>query len=173
MVVVLPLNEIQWFRRAREALSNPSSSSEGDTVKSWSYLDLKLNGEDLDALGDALRTERLRQAPQIGISRTKHHHYPVRLVDDAVLRIEWNGVRPRLKKTLRILGRKLRVEPEWKIGNANWEELEGHDLEDRILDLLDRGDEIGATTLIRRKYGYSTTEAKKFADELMGRSGNS
>ncbi len=169
VIVVVPFTEIGWIRRARETLSNPSSSGDGDRVESWTYLDVKLSGGDLDALGDSLRTERGREAPKVGFSRTKHHHYPVRLVDDNILRIQWAGVSPRIKKALKILGKKLPVEPDWKIRNAAWEELEGKELEDRILDLLERGDKIGATALVKTKYGYSTTEAKNFTDEIVSR----
>ena len=123
VIVVVPFTEIGWIRRARETLSNPSSSGDGDRVESWTYLDVKLSGGDLDALGDSLRTERGREAPKVGFSRTKHHHYPVRLVDDNILRIQWAGVSPRIKKALKILGKKLPVEPDWKIRNAAWEEL--------------------------------------------------
>ena len=167
VTVVVPFTEISWIRRAREKLSNPSSSGDGDRVESWSYLDVKLSGGDLDALGDSLRTERAREAPKVGFSRTKHHHYPVRLVEDDILRIQWGGVSPRIKKALKILGKRLPVEPDWKIRNAAWEELEGKELEDRILDLLERGDEIGALALVKTKYGYSTTEAKNFVDEML------
>ena len=167
VIVVVPFAEIAWIRRARETLSNPSSSGDGDRIESLSFVDVKLNAEDVKTLGDVLRAERVREAPRVGFSRTKHHHYPVRLVDDDILRIQWGGVRTRIKKALKMLGKRLSGEPDSKIRNAAWEELEGKELEDRILDLLERGDAIGATAFVKTKYGYSTTEAKNFTDEMM------
>ena len=53
-----------------------------------------------------------------------------------------------------MLGKRLSVEPDWKIRDAAWEELEGKELEDRILELLERGDTIGATALVKTKAGF-------------------
>ncbi len=40
-----------------------------------------------------------------------------------------------------------------------------------ILQLIDGGDQMGAIRAVRHLYGYDLTQAKRFIDELGGKSG--
>ncbi len=48
----------------------------------------------IQEIKEALKAERNRKAPKIGRTRTKHKHYPVKLSDSGILRLEWNGIKP-------------------------------------------------------------------------------
>ena len=94
-------------------------------------------------------------------------HYPIRLVDNDLLRMEWAGIYPRIDKILEILSREIHIEPALKIDYSDLKGLQGEEADDRILDLAQRGDLISAQRLVRLRYGKSMTESKKFVDELL------
>ena len=98
---------------------------------------------------------------------TTHKHYPVKLLDSGILRLEWNGITPGIGKTIKILGKRLGRQPEEHTRAKHWHELEGKEVDDRILDLAERGKTIEAAAMAKIKYGYSLTDAIKFVDELM------
>lgn len=103
------------------------------------------------------RAERVRRAPRIGVSRTKHHHYPVRLVDEGILRIDWKGpsssVRPRIEGALECLGALLPVEAEARLEGRTLSSRDRRELDDRILELAEQGRVVAAVNLTRRAYG--------------------
>lgn len=95
MVIFLSSSEIEWIRKHRETVSSPQTDALGtsEEISFWSYLELKLaNTVDPSILGEALQNERNRQAPMIGHSRTKHKHYPVKLLDDRILDLAVRGL---------------------------------------------------------------------------------
>ncbi len=100
-------------------------------------------------------------------SSVKYHDYPVSLVNDNMLRIRWNGIKPNIKKTLAYLTNFITIEADNKIESDSSGKLTGKKLDDMILDRISKGDKIDAINLVQRHYNYSTTEAKLFVDELM------
>ena len=168
-VLFLFNSEIEWIRKVRETLSSPQTDSAGtaERLSFWTYLEVKLaDSVDVSKLKEALQAERKRQAPKIGRTRTKHKHYPVKLTDAGILRLEWNGIRPGIDKTLNILGKRFGQQSEQHVRTKHWNDLEGEQLDDRILDLAEKGNIVEAIALAKLKYGYDLTEAKKFVEEL-------
>lgn len=113
---------------------------------------------------------RLRQEKAIkkqgNKTSVKYHDYPVSL-DNKLLRIRWNGVKPNIKQTLSYLSNFSRIEEENKIETDSTVKLAGQALDDMILDRINKGDKIDAVKLAQGHYGYTKTEAKRFIDELM------
>ena len=99
-------------------------------------------------------------------SSAKHHDYPVRLVNDNILRVRWNSIKPRIKNTLAIFSKYTKIEEEIKFVTDSSKDLSGKALDDMILERISQGDQFDAIALIKKHYGYSTTEAKQFIDEL-------
>ncbi len=98
----------------------------------------------------------------------KHHDYPVRVVDTDTVRIQWNGIRPKIKPALDFFSTHFSVEPELSL-DTDATEANGKPADDRILDLALRGDTITATALTKKTYGYSLKRSKEFVDELLQR----
>ncbi len=118
-------------------------------------------------LRESIQAEKRKNPGGNKQSRCTHHHYPVRLIDPEILRIEWNGIRPGIKEALSLLQGKTTIESEGSSAKVNWRDLEGQDLDDWILDLAARGKTMQAISLVQQKYGYSTTESKGFVEELL------
>ena len=129
----------------------------------------KASPTEIAQIRENIKAEKRKTPNGNGKSRTTHHHYPVRMREAEILRIEWNGIRPGIGEALGILSQKLRVEPECSVPGERWTHLKGKDLEDRILDLAERGKIFEAASLARQRYGYSLTESKIFVDELLRR----
>jgi len=165
-------SEIQWIRKHKETQSSPNANkaSTAERLSFWTFLEMKLGVHaEMRELEAALLAERNRKAPKIGRTRSKHNHYPVRLLDSGILRLEWNGIKPGVDKALKILGHVLQQRPEIHSRAKHWNELQAKEVDDRILDLAERGKTIEAVTMVRMKYDIGLAEAKIFVDELMER----
>jgi len=100
-------------------------------------------------------------------SGVKFNDYPVRLIDNGILRVRWNGIKPKINKALNSFSLRTSIEPEIKIDSDSAVDLlKGKDLDDMILDRISKGDTFDAIALVKEYYGYNTTEAKRFIDEL-------
>lgn len=166
VVLEIPTQNVEWIREVRETLTSPSMDE--DRTSTSTFLDLKLSTKmDLTRIKEALRTERMRQAPRKGISRSRVLHYPVQYVEPDILRLEWNGIRPNIKQSLQILKMQFSVHTAEDYQAKDWNQLEGQEVEDRILDLAQRGRTLDATNLATLKLNLSSTEAVHFVDELM------
>ena len=207
VVVALPFSEIEWVRKTREKLIQPTCSEPHREQVSWhTYLDVKMNGLNAKKLKEVLITEinreapkskvdalkhelfqaRKRKAPQPEINRIKQdlktehsrknkkmrgsgtifHHYPVRMVDPDILRVEWGGNKPGIKEILSTFRGQLKIEPELSIKTDHTEKQERQDLDHQILDLAERGKIMEAISVVRHKYGFSLKRSKEFVAEL-------
>jgi hypothetical protein len=115
--------------------------------------------------------EKIRQAKANKKSQkksgVKFNDYPVRLMDNGILRIRWNGIKPKIDKALKLLSLQTSLESEIKLkSDSTVDLLKGKELDDMILDRISKGDRFDAMALVKKHYSYSTTEAKKFIDEL-------
>jgi hypothetical protein len=116
--------------------------------------------------------ERIRRAKAINksnqkVTSIKHNDYPVRLIDNNILRVRWNGIKPKINKALKSLSLRTNLEQELKIdSDSTVDSLKGKDLDDMILDRIMKGDRFDVMALVKKHYGYNTTEAKKFIDEM-------
>ena len=168
----VPNAEIAWVRKTREVLLVPDKG-EGESTEQWTYLDLKLSRSDTSDLEEYLKRERMQEAPKVGISRTKFHHYPVRLLPEGIVRLEWRGpsssIVPRIDDALTVLRFSLAVEREVFIDPRPGRMTDEKELETRILELAERGKIIDATVLARRRYGYDTKKAKEFVEGLLNK----
>lgn len=175
-VVLIERSEIDSACKVSEVLSVPGvgGTRRGRGTRSLRcvYLELRLRHGNTDELADALRRERTMKAPKVGISRTKYHHYPVRLVNSSLIRVTWKSkdtfIRPGIEAALRTLGRIMRIDPEQQLGERRWQELQGAALDDFVLDLCERGDRMNAIKIVRERYGYGLTQAREFVDQLLG-----
>jgi hypothetical protein len=192
-VLDLDRDEIEWIRRhAHKHVSKRIDCQQ--SAESLAFLDIKVrfpvegSGEDWRArLKRQLKAARNQKAPKVGIVQTKYHHYPVRLVEEDILRIEWksktSSVTPGIGAAITNLGRDYRVgeeigtESDEGPGSTGEKETVGkkgstggpespYENEELLLDMLSRGDEIGAAKLARSLYGFDTTEAMRFLEEL-------
>lgn len=121
-------------------------------------------------LKDRIRQEKQNKRAEKNKSGSKNHDYPVRLVHDNILRVRWNRVKPNIKKTLAVFSERITIDDEIRIvtdSRSNQNELSGKKLEDMILERIAKGDKFDAMALAKKHYGYSTTEAKQFVDELI------
>jgi hypothetical protein len=115
--------------------------------------------------------ERIRQAKANKKSQkksgVKFNDYPVRLIDNGILRVRWNGIKPKINKALEFCSLRTSVDSEIKIkSDSTVDSLKGKELDDMILDRISKGDKFDARALVKKHYGYSTTEAKQFIDEM-------
>ena len=168
----LPNSEIAWARKTHEVRLIPDKG-DGETTEGWTYLDLKLCTSDTADLESHLKRERMQEAPKVGISRTKYQHYPVRLLPEGILRLDWNGpssrIVPRIDEALKVLRFSLPIEHEVFLKPKREELTDNMEMETRILEFAERGNIIDAVALTKRLYGYDTTEAKEFVETLLKR----
>ena len=123
---------------------------------------------EIDAIKDKIRQEKAVRSRDSSKSSAKYHDYPVRLMHENMLRIRWNSIKPGIKKALVLFGERTTIDDEIKIvTDSSKDDLSGKELEDMILDRIARGDKFDARALVKKHYGYSTTEAVKFVDDLM------
>ncbi|MBL1141557.1 MAG: hypothetical protein HND53_05935 [Proteobacteria bacterium] len=127
----------------------------------------KASKYEIDDIKERLRREKEIKSLKKSKSSAKYHDYPVRIVHDNILRVRWNEIKPNIKKTLALLSKRTNIDDEIKIvTDSSKDGLSGKELEDMILDRITRGDHFDATHLIKRHYGYSTTDAVKFIKEI-------
>jgi hypothetical protein len=123
--------------------------------------------QEIDEIKKSIRREKEIKSQNKSKSSAKYHDYPVRLVKDNILRVRWNGIKPNIKKAIVLFSKRTTIDDELKIvTDSSKDGLSGKELEDMILDRISRGDHFDATRLVKRYYGYNTTEAIKFIDEL-------
>jgi hypothetical protein len=133
------------------------------------FLDVRLKpGVDLCELQERLRRER-----QLRSGRTAWRHYPVSVLDDRTIRIEWRSKRtrivPGIDQALQLLGGAAREEK----GPREYVELggAGHALESteamhQVRMLAEQGRIVEATLLAKRAFGWSTAEARQRIERL-------
>ena len=116
-----------------------------------------------------LRAERaLEPGAKTGI-KTLARHYPVRVLPDGWIEVDWAGMSPGLKRALKILGSSYALEDFMVTEQARYREMDRRAREDRLLELAERGRTMDAVKLAKLLYGHDTTEAKTFVDGLLKR----
>ncbi len=166
VVVELRWMDIAWCRQTKETIVSPGSDVDTTRTTFYTYLDLKLRADELELLRTAMQTERNHKASTSGNSSV-HHHHPVMLTENGILRLDWGRIYPRLGGVLKKLATKIPVESSVKLKPGDLSRLDGQDLEDLILNLAQKGETIQAVKMVRLKYDKSLTEAKEFVDELL------
>ncbi len=114
-----------------------------------------------------IKREKERQPKRRRGDGIKHHDYPVRVVDPGIVRVQWNGIRPKVPAALDFLSRHFPVEPELSLNTDTTQSNGDATAENHILDLASRGDIVEATRLVRQTYGYTLTRSREYVDELL------
>lgn len=124
------------------------------------FLVLELSNVDTRELEALLREEATRPGPErsfFGLrSRGRYHHTPVIVPRPGVVQVEWlgRGFRDEIARRV-VTSPTTRVE---RIADAS------RPIEDRIAELVQRGDPLAAVELARREGGLSLLEAKELVE---------
>ena len=170
VVVEIPTGSIEWIREVHEKLTIPQMNDGGSITHTFTYLDLKLSPKiDFLQIKQALHTERQRKVSRKGIVSGRVLHYPVQYVEPGILRLDWQGIRPGIKKAIGMLKMQFTLKTAENFQAKEWDQLEGREIEDGILDLARRGRTIDAAHLAALKLNLGTTKAVQFVRELTGK----
>jgi hypothetical protein len=174
-VVELDFAEVAEVRQAGEVYYTPGT--EGGSVRhSVKSLEIVLTHDRTDELSAAMSLDRTRTPPQhrfcgVGVT-TRPAHFPVSLPQPDCIRIAWRGgtgnwVAPSLQHVLRELTGLVPTGDATQTQRADWREMTESEFDDQILRLVQSGDKMSAVDLLKSRRGYSTTEARRFVDELL------
>jgi hypothetical protein len=135
-------------------------------------LEIALYGEDLAHIETALAEERTRKTPtwSKGIT-TRAKGSDIKLYPDrGVIRVDWKTRKTRLTPSVKeaeaVLGRLYRTETEEAAEEAPLLTLSKDAQEDRLREMVRRGDAIGATALVRETQGLTLTDAHQYLKSL-------
>lgn len=165
-VIELGRRDVAFVRgQGRTTLTRSGS----DTTHAYtSDLEIHLTPQDLQPLRDAIAEAA---APRKGRWMTVGVESRVRLTAEGTLIVAWVGQRqmlsPTLKKALAILGSEFPTRGyEHERLDFRTSDADRSKLDEQILDATERGRTIEAIKLVRLRYGYSLSEAKRFVDGL-------
>jgi hypothetical protein len=126
----------------------------------------KVSQYEIDNIKDKIKQEKAMRSHKALKSSAKYHDYPVRLMHDNILRVRWNAITPGIKKTLGIFSKHTTVEEEIKFVTDSSQDLSGKAFDDMILERISQGDDFDAIRIVKAHYGYNTTEAMRFIEEI-------
>ena len=178
IVAVIPRRELRWLRAhgqlaRRVGRSGEHASREDDALGRQNYLEIALYGGGAEEIEARLKRERALWCPTFvkGL-RAKAKGAAVSVRPDGVLRIDWTtkGTRlwPKLAEVLERLARDYPLATERDSEQAQAKDLDRAAQETRLLDMVQQGNTIDAVIVAKDLYGFTTTEAKQFLDELEG-----
>jgi hypothetical protein len=176
--VHLDYSDIEFARAHRVRQEVPGSTPSDNTTKFMKYAEFKLRDErllkDLDA---RLAAERTRKGPVEGgliKRRSKSGHYPVHISSDGFVRIEWY-VTPSLKKFMADISGYVAVRDAVGSGKdfRNLQDVSVAEQESALIELIASGDRMAALSAVKQLYGYKTTRAVQFVNELEGKKSGS
>lgn len=153
-VVSMSKTEIESVRVVKE-VQRTKTMRGGSRTEKIIYMELNLPKLDLSNLKNAISEERKKK-----VKGLKYGHCPVVISGPDKLRLVWgsseNSIQPGIKKALAIFSKQIRVEEELNLGI----------IAPDIKELLKCGKEIEATQLAKRKFGYTTAQAKAYIEKL-------
>jgi hypothetical protein len=167
-VLEIPLADVEAVQATQSELRGQDSARE--TLRErLLFLDVQLKpGADLSELQERLRRER-----QLRSGRTAWRHYPVSVLDDRTIRIEWRSKRtrivPGIDRALPLLGgaaHQAHGPREYvELGGAG-RKVESTEAMHQVRALAEQGRIVEATLLAKRAFGWSTAEARQRIEEL-------
>ncbi len=171
-VIQLDPEEIKSACITKQILVSPGKNN-GKTQSYHTFLDLNLYEQDMALLVEQLRYERRLKKPPEGKSHITSCHNPVSVVNGHTIRIEWRSPRdfivPGVRKALLelekldiVIGPQQKEKIDLTVDKAE----EKAKSDDKIINLIERGNVMAAIRLTRQTYGLSLTDAKKFVDDL-------
>ena len=157
-VVFAAYKDLESVRKVVEVRTEAQRQSRAIVRSTW--IELACEREDATAeLEIACFLERTREAPEtksLGVrSRTKHHNVAVYVPSPGRVRVAWN------RGLFERLSREVKVAPEIKVDLD--EAFEPLEVEARALELLRRGERIGAAKVLREA-GWEHDAAKDWID---------
>jgi hypothetical protein len=127
----------------------------------------KKNEQEINALKEKIHAEKIKHPKSVGRITGVSSHHPVRLTDENILRIDWSGLNPGIPNILNSLKKLIVIEPEIKSTSDYTSGKAAKNVEDQILEHVEKGNKVEAISLVRMKYGFSLTEAKQFVENLL------
>ncbi len=167
-VLEMPLSDVEAVRATQSELRG-QDSARVTLREHLLFLDIRLKpGVDLSELQERLRRER-----QLRSGGTTWRHYPVSVLDDRTIRIEWRSKRarivPGIDRALQLLGGAAHEEQRSReyveLGGAG-RRLESTDAMHQVRALAEQGRIVEATLLAKRAFGWSTAEARECIEQL-------
>ena len=164
----MPLADVEAVRATQSELRGQDSARV--TLRELLlFLDIRL-GPDVDL---SELQERLRRERQLRSRGAAWRHYPVSVLDDSTVRIEWRSKRtrivPEIDRALQLLGGAAREEQgprEYvELGGAS-RRLESTHAMHQVRALAEQGRIVEATLLAKRAFGWSTAEARQRIEKL-------
>lgn len=169
-VVFLPKPEIAALQAHRIKMRLTSTADDmtedREPLGGRKYVEITLHDDDLTALTELIAAERARQRGPSRKDGMVAQHMPVAVLPGGVVQIDWAGISPGLGGTMRRLGQAYKVLEEKVTRSELSDESPSEDKERRLLELTERGEIIEAVKLAKALYGYDTTKAKAYVDEL-------
>lgn len=174
-VLFLSYGEIASARLIHERLQTPDPARQNATQTQYlRYIELELPG-DTKALVNALDSEHGESAPMTkhwyGSSSTLYRDYPVDITTPPFLRIRWN-VTPRAKKFLELLRPYTVIADPVSLTEdfTNLRYLSPEKQQEKLRDLIRRGQNLTAVYVVRKLHGCSLTEANRVVENLQSAS---
>lgn len=163
-VLHLPYEEIVSAHRHLETWTTPSEpSSNAGTHWKEESLELTLVSGQTREIAKVLADERGRRAAIKG--KLQAATVPAA----GVVRIAWRGhgndVVPPLSRVLDELSRRVKVGEPTRSDRGDWLQLSEAELDDLVAQLIRLGDDLDAAQLLKRRRGFSATEAHQFVEE--------
>lgn len=159
-VVFVPFDEVLSI--GKMTVDHRSTDSRNESRQSkHHYLDIELRSEvQMQEVAQRVAEERALKARDFGESM-KANHVPAMVVRDSWLRVEW-----RSRKMLDVFPEDVYLRKPMKMAFDDSDVTDPKRIEDEVLRLVEMGDTMTATTLLRRHEGMTLTEAKQFVDDL-------
>ena len=169
-VAEFPAPEIQWVRSFQQVITTRNAANEIES-NSTTWMELKPRDADFDELQSCLKTAA---TPRQWHGWSVTTSIPVSLTGDGIVRVAWQSqnlvLAPSLKRTLRLLGNEIPVQPKvTELNDFTKSDADQAKMEQQIVDCVAQGQILQATKLARQRYGYSLTEARQFVAELQGK----
>ena len=176
IVLRIPKREVRWIRAHDEKArhvgrSGDTASHEDDTLVRQGYLEIQLHDDNLSAVQATLSNERRRWVPTPikGVTQ-KGKGAPVGIRSNGILRIDWHTkgtrLRPKLAAALAHLAKDYGTAPTLESEQAQAKTLDREAQEARLLDMVQQGNVIDAVIVAKDLYGFSTSDAKRYIEDL-------
>ncbi len=176
IVAFIPRREVRWLRTHDQLARAVERGSrfvhrEDDALSAQPYLEIDLDGGDLAELKTRLQRERgLWGSTSVTAVRQKSKGAAVSTRPEDVIRNDWKTkgtrLRPKLSEAMAHLGRAYPLAPDLESEQLQAKDLERGAQERRLLDMVLQGNTIDAVIVAKDLYGFTTTEAKPFVDDL-------
>lgn len=172
VIAYIPYREIEWVRACTRKKTTTSDRG-GITIETLKCVEIRLCAADANKLDELIREEMSRKGPVIKTwyGHTSHRmlHFPIRLIEDGTLRIEWR-VRPGIGNFLQSVARHVTVLQPIRIHDdytkTSLRQVDPARQENRVRNLVAEGDTLSAIKLVRELYTCSIVEAKNIVENM-------